>query len=379
MNKEDPQENRRAPMTLSGELGPLWNLIRRSPRPPVGAAPDQRVSGEGATPTRISFTRYNADGLEEGRVESPEQLAALRREGHVLWLNVEGLSDTKVLEQIGNLFGLHPLALTDVVHVDQRAKTEFYQDHIFFVARMVYGREEVHHEQLSLFLGKGWVITFQERPGDCFDLIRERIRNPSGRFRQRGADYLAYALVDAVVDAYFAPIEAMGERLDTLEGEVISEPNPRVIRQIHALKRELLVLRRAAWPLREAIHNLLREEENPLVEPGVRVFLRDCYDHTIQVMDMLETYRELAASQMELYLSTISQRTNDIMKVLTMFASIFIPLTFIVGIYGMNFDPEVSPWNMPELGWRYGYPAIMLFMATMATGTLLYFKRRKWM
>lgn len=357
----------------------LKRLLRRQPRPPVGSAPGTIRPAEGALRPQISFFQYSHDHVDERVVESPADLAAPMAQTGVLWVNVVGIGDPAILSELGERFGLHPLALADVAHVDQRAKAETYDEHLFLVMRMVRGASGEAHEQLSLFVRNGCVITFQERAGDCFDLVRERLRNPKGRIRQRGADYLAYALIDAVIDAYFAPLESLADRLDELEEAVLKEPSVALVHKLHVIKRDLLLLRRAVWPLREAINLLLRDDAHEVISSEVRPYLRDCYDHTIQVMDLLETYRELAASQMELYVSTISQRTNEIMKVLTMFASIFIPLTFIVGIYGMNFDPDYSPWNMPEIRWTYGYPLILLFMAAVTLSILWFFKRRGWM
>jgi len=353
-------------------------LPRRHRRPPAGSAPGTIQVAEGAPPPRITLIQYDAEHLEERVLESVGQIPAQAPEGGMLWLNVDGLGDARVIEAIGERFNLHPLALADVVHVDQRAKTELYDQHLFLVLRMLHDEAHVRHEQLSLFLGKGFVLTFQERAGDCFGMVRERLRKTHGRIRRRGADYLAYALLDAVIDQYFHPLEAFGDRLDALEAEVLKQPTVAVVHQLHALKRELLVVRRAVWPVREAVNVLLRDESGEWISEGVRPYLRDCYDHSVQAMDMVETFRELAASQMELYLSTVSQRTNETMKVLTMFASIFIPLTFIAGVYGMNFDPDVSPWNMPELRWFLGYPAALLFMAAVTLGILWLFRRRGW-
>lgn len=357
---------------------PLRGLMRRQNRPPVGAAPGTMQIHDTAMAPRMSAIHYGPDHFESFAVMDLVQLNRFRESSGVLWLNVDGLGDASLIQEIGHLFHLHQLALSDVVHIDQRAKVERYNDHLFIVLRMLHGGEHLKHEQLSLFVGKNFVLTFQEREGDCFGLVRERIKKEGGRIRKMQSDYLAYALIDAVVDSYFHPLEEFGDQLDALEESVIHQPSMPLVHQLHVLKRELLVARRAVWPLREAINNLLRPDEDSLISDEVKLYLRDCYDHTIQVMDIIETFRELAASQMELYVSSVSQRTNEVMKVLTMFASIFIPLTFIVGIYGMNFDPEYSPWNMPEIRWYFGYPAVLLLMTGVTSLILWSFWRRGW-
>jgi magnesium transporter len=228
-----------------------------------------------------------------------------------------------------------------------------------------------------MFLGANFLLTFQERTGDCFDLVRDRIRRRRGHIRERKADYLAYALLDAVIDGYFPVLEACGERLESLEDAVLDKPSGEQSAQIHEMKRDLLTLRRAIWPQREMI-NALTRDSSAHVSDQTRVYLRDCYDHTIQLMDMLETYREIASGLVDVYLSSVSARMNEIMKLLTIIATIFIPLGFIAGLYGMNFDTGVSPWNMPELSWRWGYPFALGLMAVVAIGLLLFFRKRGW-
>jgi magnesium transporter len=242
---------------------------------------------------------------------------------------------------------------------------------------MVLPGRRAETEQVSMFIGADYVITFQERQGDCFDPVRERLRRQKGRIRQSGADYLAYALIDAVIDAYFPVLENYGEELETLEDAVISAPRPEVIAQLHDLKRDLLALRRAIWPHREMINALIRDETELFAAP-TRIFLRDCYDHAVQLLDVVETYREIASGLVDVYLSSMSARLNDIMKVLTIIATIFIPLNFIASLYGMNFDTEASPWNMPELGWSFGYPFALLLMLLSAIALVWLFTRRHW-
>jgi magnesium transporter len=358
--------------------GPLRHFLHHARRPPAGSAPGVIAVDETSPSPSLSAIRYTADSHQSWSNISVDELAGLLKEDGNLWVNVNGLGDAEVIQRIGTLFALHPLVVADVVHLGQRAKVEPYEDYLFLVLRMLSGEESIAHEQVSMVVGKRFVLTFQEREGDCFGLVRERLERGNGRIRAMGTDYLAYALVDAVVDGYFPPLEAIGSRLDDLESDLLEKPMGSVLKPLHVLKRELLVMRRAVWPLREMVNQCLRLEHEGLLGSHVRIYLRDCYDHTIQIMEMIETFRELASSQMELYVSTVGQRTNEIVKVLTMFASIFIPLTFIVGIYGMNFEPEASPWNMPELSWYWGYPAVMGFMLAVTLAIVFYFWRRGW-
>ena len=321
---------------------------------------------------------YGPDALEELRDCRPAELAGLTGRAEVLWIDVTGLGDIAVIERIGQAFGLHSLSLEDVVNVHQRPKAEQFDDHVFVVARMLAGEGRVETEQLSAFLGQGYVLTFQERRGDCFEPIRERIRRGKGRIREMGADYLAYALIDAVIDSFYPVLEGYGEDIERLEDDVIAGPSPDQVDRVHTVKRDLLTLRRAIWPTREMVNGLIRDE-SPFVGTTTRVYLRDCYDHAIQLMDIVETYREIATGLLDVYLSSMTARLNEIMKVLTIIATIFIPLSFVTGIYGMNFDRAASPWNMPELGWRLGYPMALAIMVAIAGGLLLYFWRRGWL
>jgi magnesium transporter len=294
----------------------------------------------------------------------------------MVWINVVGLGDEATLRQIAERFGLHRLAVEDVVNVHQRPKVEAYGELLFIVIRKARYTEFLESEQVSLFLGDGFVLTFQERSDHSFEGVRERIRHGRGRIRHAGADYLAYALIDAVVDGYYPVLERYGERIEALEGEVLEQPTPSTVRQVHQMKRELLALRRAIWPKRDAI-NLLLRDENGRISDETRIHLRDCYDHTIQIIDMLETLRELASGLMDMYLSSVGHRMNEIMKVLTIFAAIFIPLSFIAGLYGMNFDTSL-PGNMPETKWPYGYFVALGLMAAVASGLLLCFRHMGW-
>lgn len=350
---------------------------RRKRWHPPGTAPGTLAAhGEaGDVPVRITLFRYDPERFEE-RILRAEEIAALPPPGDgVVWLEICGLSDPGVVRAVGEKYGFHPLALEDVLNVPQRPKIERYEDHLLIVLREV--RYPEPPEQVSVFLKEGVVVSFQERPGDAFDRIRDRLRNMKGQIRALGADFLAYALCDAVIDAFFPTLEKLGDDLEELEERVVASPSPPVFHEIRRAKQHLLDVRRAVWPARDAMNELLREE-TPLIRPGTRPYLRDCYDHAIQLMDMAETFREMAAGLVDEYMSSMSNRMNEIMKVLTVIATIFIPLTFVAGLYGMNFDTKASPYNMPELGWRYGYPAALLVMAVVAAGMLYYFRKKKW-
>jgi magnesium transporter len=352
---------------------------RRHHRLPPGTPPGTVEVDPSAPRPVVRVVGYGADGLHEQSVDDPAALPELLKRWPVVWVNVDGLGDAATIRRIGDVFNLHGLALEDVVSVHQRAKVEQYPEYLYIVLRDFDLKDgHLESDQLSLFLGKHFVLTFQERAGDAFDPVRERLRQGKGRIREHGADYLAYALLDAVIDAYFPIVEFYGERLETLEDEVILRPSRTTISVIHEIRRELLALRRACWPLREAIATLQREF-SAFISDETRVYLRDCHDHTFQVMDLLESYRELGAGLMETYLSSVGNRTNEVMRVLTIIATIFIPLTFVAGVYGMNFKTEVSPWNMPELTWRYGYPLCLLIMALISGGLLLFFRRKGWL
>ncbi|MBP2687993.1 MAG: magnesium and cobalt transport protein CorA [Deltaproteobacteria bacterium] len=330
----------------------------------------------GDTPVRATAFRYDAGGCEE-RTVSPAEIPSLSPpEGGVLWLDVSGLSDPSAVRAIGDRFGIHPLALEDVLNVPQRSKVEWYGDCLLVVLREV--RYPDPPEQVSFFLADRVVVSFQERPGDAFEPVRERLRQGKGRIRAEEADFLLYSLCDAVLDAFFPTLERLGDEVEEMEERLLVSPVPETFVAIRRLKRALLEVRHAVWPARDAL-NLLLIEEHALIRPGTKVFFRDCYDHTIQLMDMVETFREMASGLVDEYMSAVSNRMNEIMKVLTVVATIFIPLTFIVGLYGMNFDTKASPYNMPELSWAYGYPALLLLMAAVAGGMLYYFRRKKWL
>ena len=338
-------------------------------------APDSSATG----PIRVTVIDYGPDHLDEKEIKNVEELAPYRDTPTVTWINVEGLNDIPFLEGLGKLFDFHPLALEDVLNCGQRPKLEDYGDYHFLVMKSLLLKEnELQLEQISFFLSGNYIITLQELPGDSFEKVRERIRqNRSGKIRGQGPDYLLYALTDALIDEFFPVLESYGERIEELEDEVVLEPEPETLQEIHRIKRDLLDLRRTAWPEREVISSLQREEAH-LVRPETRVYLRDCYDHMVQVIDMIETYRDLSGGLLEVYLSSTSNRLNEVMKVLTIISTIFIPLNFIAGVYGMNFDRQASPLNMPELGWYFGYPAVLTLMAVTGGLLVLFFKRKGW-
>jgi magnesium transporter len=328
-----------------------------------------------ARPT-IHYWRYSRERCDERADCTVEQLEPAREPDDVVWVDVVGLGDTQLIERIGERFGLHPLALEDVVNVHQRPKAEDYDDHLYVVARMPIPDKGAETEQLSVFHSPGLVLTFQQRAGDCFEPVRERIRRGKGRIRSMPADYLLYALLDAVVDDYFPVLEGHGETLEALENEIIRDPSPPCIERLHTMRRDLLALRRAIWPTRDMLGTLLRGEHD-LISEATRVYIRDTHDHTFQLIDVVETYREVATGLIDAYLSSLSTKLNEVMKVLTIMATVFLPLTFITSLYGMNFD-RGSPWNMPELGWRLGYPFALLLMLAAVGGMIFYFWRRGW-
>lgn len=323
---------------------------------------------------RLSLIAYAADRFLEKAGCSLEDCLASREGDGVRWINVDGLSDPALLEKITEAFGIHPLVLEDVLALEQRPKLEDYGDYLFAVLNMLTLEEKTGgtvSEQVSVILGKGLVISVQVNPGDVFDPLRERLRSGKGRLRKMGADALAYSLFDAVVDGYFVVLENLSDRVESLEDELVSSPNRETLRSLHDLRSELNFVRRCVWPLRELIGNLERRD-SPLVGEALTPYLRDLYDHTIQVLESVENLRETLSGFLDIYLSSLSNRMNEIMKVLTVISTLFIPLTFIAGVYGMNFR------NMPELEWRWGYPLVLGGMAGIAAVMLRYFRRKGW-
>jgi len=336
------------------------------------------ILAPGALLPVIDVMAYGPGECVERRIDNPRELKELKDRYPVLWVNVDGLGSGQVIFEIGRLFDLHPLALEDVGHRHQRAKVEEFPQQTFIVARAVEYAERLDTQQVSFFLGANYVISFQERPRPRrVEPIRERIRRETTKLRASGADYLIYSLVDAVMDGYFPVLEKYAERLEELEDRIVKRYDEAIAAEIHDIKGELLIIRRALWPHREAL-NCLARNPNPLIHDETRVYLRDCYDHTLQLFELVETYRELASDLRDLFLSAASHRMNEIMKVLTIVSTTFIPLGFIAGLYGMNFNNEESPWSMPELKWYFGYPMAVGLMAAITCVMLFYFYRKGW-
>jgi magnesium transporter len=320
---------------------------------------------------------YSHTEAVEVPINDLDAINALLIRWPVTWINVDGLGDAGVIARLGEILKLHRLALEDVLHVHQRAKVETYPESVYIVTREAeFQAEHLITDQISIFLGSRFVLTFQERHGDCLDPVRQRIHQ-SEKFRTHGPDYLAYAILDAVVDGYFPVLEQMGECLETLEEDIVGCASNHAAQRAHSLKRELMLMRRTVWPLRDAISLLMREPIE-FVTDETRLHLRDCHDHVIQLIDMLETYRELGSDLMDIYLSSLSNRLNSVMKVLTIIATVFMPLSFIASVYGMNFDTS-KPLNMPELSWRYGYIAAIALMALVAGVMVVVFWRQGWL
>lgn len=312
---------------------------------------------------------------------TPEACAEHLYTDSVSWFDIGGLGNQDFWQRIGTVFGLHPLILEDIVNVPQRPKIEEYQKQLVIITKVVIPNpnEEVFFiEQVSFVMGKGYLLTVQEEPErDCFEPIRQRIKFNKGNIRKKGTDYLAYALWDAIIDGFFPLIEIYSEKIEELENEVIFNPSNSTLAKIYQTKRELLALRRAIWTQRNALNVLIRDQ-SPLISEETIIHLRDCYDHAVQIIDIIETYRELTSGLTDIYLSAVGNKMNEIMKLLTVISSIFIPLTFIAGIYGMNFNSEVSPWNMPELNWYWGYPFFWLMLIVLSTGMIYFFWKKGW-
>jgi magnesium transporter len=324
---------------------------------------------------RTTLMDYDERQFQEKEAKTIEECFPFKDTPTVTWVNIDGVHDVDIIEKIGRYFGIHPLVLEDIVNTRQRPKMEDFEDYIFLVVKMLTyddTKGEINAEQISILLGPNYVISFQERQGDVFDPIRDRIRNSKGRIRKAGSDYLAYTLLDAIVDGYFFVLENLGERIEVLEDEVIESPTSKTLQFINSLKREMILLRRSVWPLREVIGSLDRSGSS-LIHESTGTYLRDVYDHTIQVADTIESFRDMILGTRDTYLSSISNRMNEVMKVLTIIATIFIPMTFIAGIYGMNFE------FMPELGWRWSYFCVWGVMVAVALTMIAYFRKKTWL
>lgn len=354
------------------------SLLPRNTQAKVGLHPGSLVhlGKRRVDEARIRLVEYDERDLTETDLPTDAEWAGYDNPQPVSWINVDGLHDLDCIQRIGDAFGIHALTLEDVLNTGHRAKLEEFDSYIFAVLKMIRwddAAREVRTEQLSLILGRGYLLTFQEQPGDVFEPVRGRIRLSRGQIRKLGPDYLAFALMDAVVDNYMVVLERLGEELEAIEEALEDgQPQPELLRRIHNLKREMMFVRRAVWPVRECLSNLSRDE-SPLVSTGTQVFFRDLQDHTMQVVETLEIMRDMANGLQDLYLSMVSNRMNEVMKVLTIIATIFIPMTFFAGIYGMNFE------NMPELKWEWGYPALWGVMIACFLGILSFFRKKRWL
>jgi magnesium transporter len=346
---------------------------RKAGLPPGTLVYTGEQSGEGL---RITVMQYAADHFIEKEVATVEELVAYKENANCCWISVYGLSQVAALEKLGQLFGMHPLVLEDIVNTDQRPKMEDYGDYLYIVLKMLSFNEkrlEIAGEQISVILGVGYIISFHETVvGDSFAPLRERLRNGKGKSRKLGVDYIAYALADAVVDNYFVLLERLGEEVDQIEENLVINPQTGTMRAIHKLKREMIFLRRSVWPVREVISGLQRVDTK-LVQASTLIYLRDVYDHTIHAIDTIETLRDMLSGMVDIYLSSITNRLNEVMKVLTIITTLFIPPGLIAGVYGMNFH------NMPELGWRWGYPLALVTMVGLGVAMYMYFRHRKWL
>ncbi len=363
--------------TLRSVMHP--NRPRRTAKS-VGLPPGTLVytGPERDQPTRITAMVFEEQGVEEREVGGVQELARLHeaaRDGRVVWANFDGVQDTGLIAETGAAFAIDPLVLEDIVRVGQRPKLEPYEGYLYIVLRMFVldaAHEQIRHEQVSIVVGDGFVLTFQEQPGDLFDPVRQRIREGKGRIRGWGAAYLAYALLDTIIDHYFVVLEHFSERIEEVEAVVTQTHGEEVVSAIHLLKRENLFFRRSVWPLRELVGGLLRGE-TPLLHERLRPYLRDLYDHTVELVDTVETLRDMLGSLLDIYLSSVSNRMNEVMKVLTIITTIFVPLTFIAGVYGMNFQ------YMPELHLRWAYPAVLIVMVLLFAFMLSVFRRKDWL
>jgi magnesium transporter len=354
----------------------MLNLFKKTLKK-VGLPPGTliQVEEKKAEKVKIYIIDYDETQFQEKEAETVEECFLYKDKPSVTWINIDGVHQVEVMEKIGAHFGIHPLILEDIMHTIQRPKIEDFEDYIFVVVKMIYYDEresEIKAEQVSVILGTNFVISFQEKEGDVFDHVRERIRRNKGRIRKMKPDYLAYSLIDTIVDHYFIVLEKLGEKIEGMEEELVTNPTSATLQTIHTLKRELIFLRKSIWPLREVI-SILERGESTLIDESTGIYLRDVYDHTIQVIDTIETFRDMVSGMLDIYLSSISNKMNEVMKVLTIIATIFIPLTFVAGIYGMNFK------YIPELEWDWGYFAVLFLMGVIGLGMVMYFRNKKWL
>jgi magnesium transporter len=355
------------------------SVRRRAKISPLGASPGTLIADPLARPPVMTLTVISPETWETVENATLEDVRADRGKWPIVWLDCAGLADVDLIAEIGKIFNLHPLALEDTVNTGQRPKVDFFENHAFAVLRMIDDATTGRYEQIVVYFGEDFVVTFQERQGDPFDPVRRRIEaSQPNRLRTRKADYLAYALIDAVVDSYFPLLEAAGDRIDAIEDEMLHAPQQHQSRQLHALKRNAHTLTRALWPLRDGMATLVRTEAG-YVKPETKVYLNDTLDHTLRLIEMVESQRDMLTGLIDMHLSLSQARTNDVISFLTIVSVIFIPLTFLAGIWGMNFNPDASPWNMPELNAYFGYPLALALMLLVAVGTIIFFKRKKWL
>lgn len=360
-------------LPVNAALAGVAPVLERGMRPPPGSAPGLLQSMPGAVAPRVTVFAYGPHEITEFEAEDLPAIARLRGHYPVIWVNVDGVSHAETVQTIGDDFCLHRLALEDVMHANQRPKVEAYEGHLFMIVKMARRAPELDLEQVGIFLGADYVVTFQQHPGDVFDTVRERLRAGHPRIRGAGPDFLAYSVLDAIIDNYFPVAEEFVDELEALETDIVERPSHACIHRLHDIKRELMALRRSIWPLREALGVLVRDP-GELVHEGTVVYLRDCQDHAFQILDLVENFREVAGSLTDLYISTVGNRTNDIMKVLTIFAALFIPLSFITGLYGMNLShPEGAP-----IPWYWTWPFAWAVMGMIALALLFFFYRRGW-
>jgi len=357
---------------------PVRRKKRRTSYPQAGVSPGSYRPDPQAWQSAVHVFAYGPDECRELQPRRLADVQPLLGAHPVVWVNIDGLADLELIDQLEQVFGLHRLTVDDIVNVGQRVKIEEYENGYYIVVHMSDKDNPLRTEQISLFLAAGLVITVQERPGDRFDPIRERLRANRGRLRKLGADYLLYALLDTIIDSHFPMLEAFDDQLEALEDEIIARPARDISGRIHQLKSDLLAQKKSLWPLKDVLTVLLRDD-SPLIGEATQIFFRACFDHTMRIIESLESHREKAIGLMDLYISAGSNNMNEIMKVLTIIATIFIPLSFIAGLYGMNFNPQASRWNMPELNWAYGYPFALLLMTLVSLGLLVYFRWKGWL
>jgi len=353
----------------------MLKLFRKTARK-VGLPPGTLVQVEEkkAEKVRISLIEYDEAQFQEKEATTIEECFPFKDKSSVTWINIDGIHQADILEKIGAHFGIHPLVLEDIMNPEQRPKIEDFENYIYVIAKMIYfddRKNDIEAGQLSIILGPNFIISFQEKKGDIFNPVRDRIRKARGRIRKMKPDYLAYALLDTIVDHYFIVLEKLGGKIADMEEELVAKPTPETLQSIYTLKRELIFLRKSIWPLREVV-NVLERGEPSLIHKSTVIYLRDIYDHTIQVIDTVETFRDMVSGVLDIYLSSVSNRMNEVMKVLTIIATIFIPLTFLVGVYGMNFK------HMPELELPWGYPGLLVLMIAVALAMVANFRKKKW-